>query len=151
MPEEKKEFKVYNSNFVMIDALLSWSSNRFGHILVEHHPRKTGVSNYNLPKLIAHSVNMVVSFSVTPLRIASFLGFAFMMLGAAIFCYIIISYLAGDSAVAGFTFLASSITIFSGVQLFCLGIVGEYMSRIYMRSMSRPVSLIRSTAGVHDV
>jgi glycosyltransferase involved in cell wall biosynthesis len=137
-------FSNYDSPFVSIDVLLTWGTTRFAAIPVRHEPRLLGVSNYTVGKLIRHALNMMTGFSVLPLQIASILGFVLSVFGLIILIYVISRFLF-ESSIPGFPFLASIIAIFSGAQLFALGIIGEYLSRIYVRSMGRPASIIRET------
>jgi undecaprenyl-phosphate 4-deoxy-4-formamido-L-arabinose transferase len=111
---------------------------------VQHAPRQAGVSGYSLGKLISHAFNMITGFSVLPLQVASVLGFAFTLMGFATLVYVVGRYLLEGSRVPGFPFLASMIAIFSGAQLFALGVIGEYLARMHFRSMERP------TYAVHD-
>ena len=136
-------FAGYRSPFVSIDVLLTWGTTRFSLVEVKHDARKVGKSNYTLKKLIAHAFNMMTGFSTTPLQIASWIGFVFTLFGILILAYVVGSYLVHGVAVQGFTFLASIIAIFSGAQLFALGIIGEYLARMHFRSMERPVYLVR--------
>tara|TARA_B100001057_G_C22101816_1_gene663534 strand:- start:228 stop:506 length:279 start_codon:yes stop_codon:yes gene_type:complete len=82
---------------------------------------------------------MLTNFSSIPLKIASYLGFVFSILGFIILCYVVITYLLYDNPVPGFPFLASMISIFSGAQLLTLGIIGEYLSNIHIKSISKPM------------
>jgi undecaprenyl-phosphate 4-deoxy-4-formamido-L-arabinose transferase len=77
-----------------------------------------------------------------PLQIASIAGFAFVIFGFLILAYVMVNYAIYGSAVPGFAFLASIIAIFSGAQLFALGIFGEYLARMHFRSMDRPAYVI---------
>lgn len=131
-------FANYNSPFVNIDVLLTWSSNRFGSVVVRHEARARGQSNYSVAHLIRHTLNMMTGFSVLPLQLASVVGFAFTLFGVAVLVYVVGRYLLFGSTVAGFPFLASIIAIFSGAQLFALGIIGEYLARIHFRTMNQP-------------
>ncbi len=131
-------FAEYRGSFVSIDVLLTWGAARFTAIQVKNDPRTIGVSNYTLYKLIAHALNMMTGFGTAPLQLASLMGFLFTLVGAATFLYVIGSYLVRGSPVQGFPFLASAIAIFSGAQLFALGIIGEYLARIHSRTMDRP-------------
>ncbi len=131
-------FAQYRGAFVSIDVLLTWGGSRFTAIPVKNDRRRIGVSNYTLYKLISHALNMMTGFGTAPLQVASVLGFVFTAVGAALFFYIIVTYLLRGSPVQGFPFLASTIAIFSGVQLFALGIVGEYLARIHSRTLDRP-------------
>jgi len=99
-------------------------------------------------KLFAHAVNLATGFSTLPLQAASLMGFLCLLLGMAVMMYVLANYLIRGSVVPGFTFLASIITIFSGVQLFALGIIGEYLARMHFRSMERPTYVVaESTSG----
>ena len=135
----KNAFADYGGSFVSIDVLLTWGTTKFAAIFVEHNPRLTGTSNYTLRKLITHAVNMITGFSILPLQAASVVGFSFTIFGIVILIYVVGRYLLeGGSQVPGFPFLAAMIAIFSGVQLFSLGVIGEYLARMYTRSMNRP-------------
>jgi hypothetical protein len=112
---------------------------------VRHDPRKEGDSNYTIGKLITVALNLLTGFSTLPLRIASIVGFAFTLFGIGILCYVLARYLAEGGSVPGFPFLASLTAIFSGAQLFALGILGEYLARMYVRTMDRPTYAVRST------
>jgi undecaprenyl-phosphate 4-deoxy-4-formamido-L-arabinose transferase len=131
-------FATYRSPYVSIDVLLTWGSTRFTHVTVAHEPRAVGQSNYSLGKLIVHAMNMMTGFSTKPLQLASLVGFVFTLFGLAILAYVLVGYLIHGSAVPGFAFLASIVAIFSGAQLFALGIIGEYLARMHFRSMERP-------------
>jgi undecaprenyl-phosphate 4-deoxy-4-formamido-L-arabinose transferase len=131
--------------YVNLDALLTWGTTRFGAVWVRHDPRRDGVSNYTFDRLLTHAINMMTSFSTLPLRLASLIGFVFTLFGVSVLVYVIGLYLVGGGSVPGFPFLASTIAIFSGAQLFALGIMGEYLARMHFRNMGRPLSVIRST------
>lgn len=136
-------FDGYRSPYVILDVLLTWGTDRFSVVTVGHAPRQIGRSNYNLKRLIFHAVNMITGFTILPLQIASFLGFAFAVFGIIILFYVIGRFLIQGGSVPGFPFLASIIAIFSGVQLFALGIIGEYLARMHYRLMERPPYIIR--------
>lgn len=136
-------FADFHGSFISVDVLLTWGTTRFSAVPVEHHPRTLGVSNYTFRKLLIHALNMVTGFSTLPLQLASLLGFAFTVLGFVLFLYVVIRVIAQGGSVPGFPFLASVITIFSGAQLFALGIIGEYLARIHTRTMDKPPYTIR--------
>jgi undecaprenyl-phosphate 4-deoxy-4-formamido-L-arabinose transferase len=138
----REGFKDFNSPFVSIDVLLTWSSRRFTAVKVPHLARKAGVSNYNFFRLLQHAITLMTGFSVFPLQFASLLGFLITVFGFIIFLYVLINYLIHGSGVAGFPFLASIIAIFSGAQMFTLGIIGEYLARMHFRLMDRPVYVV---------
>jgi len=140
-------FDTYRGPYVSIDVLLTWGTTRFSHVAVAHDPRRVGTSNYTFRKLVTHAFNMMTGFSTLPLQIASLIGFLFTLFGFGILVYVLISYLLNGSAVPGFAFLASLIAIFSGAQLFALGIIGEYLARMHFRAMDRPTYLVRDKTG----
>ena len=135
----RDSFANYQGSTVSIDVLLTWGTNRFGYVKVEHHSRYAGESHYTFRKLVSHAMNMITGFSTIPLRISSGIGFFFTLFGVVVFLYALLRYLiSGGSTVPGFTFLASVIAIFSGAQLFALGIMGEYLARMHFRLMDKP-------------
>ena len=131
---------------VSIDVLLTWGTTRFAAIEVRQETRFAGESGYTLQKLIHHAFNMMTGFSTIPLQIASVLGFIFGLFGFLVLVYVLLRYLIEGSSVPGFPFLAAIIAIFSGVQLFSLGIIGEYLARIHFRTMERPPYVVSETA-----
>lgn len=136
-------FEQYKGPMVNIDVLLTWGTNKFVDVKVNHDKRAVGESGYTIRKLIRHAFNMVTGFSTLPLKIASFLGFFFSLFGFCILAYVLIQYFFSANSVPGFPFLASIVAIFSGVQLSALGILGEYLARIHLRSMDQPTYSIR--------
>jgi undecaprenyl-phosphate 4-deoxy-4-formamido-L-arabinose transferase len=139
----REAFAAFQGPYVCIDVLLTWGTTRFAAISVAHAPRKHGVSNYSFRMLCTHALNMVTGFSVLPLRIASFLGFLATFVGILLFIYVLGRSAVSGGVVPGFSFLASAVTLFSGVQLFTLGVVGEYLARMHFRLMDRPAYAVR--------
>jgi glycosyltransferase involved in cell wall biosynthesis len=142
----RKAFDSYHSPDVMVDVLLSWGTSRFSSVTVEEAPRTMGRSNYSLSRLVKVAFLVLTSYTTLPLRLASILGFIFFIFGFFVLLYVLVTYLALGS-IPGFSFQASIISIFSGVQLFALGIIGEYLARMFDRSMARPPYVIREMMG----
>ncbi len=141
-------FAHFRGPLVNIDVLLTWATNSFVAIHVPHEPRTIGKSNYTFGKLVAHAFNMMTGFSTLPLRLASALGLIMTAFGSVILAYIVLSQLfAFRFEVPGFTFTASLVSIFAGVQMFALGIIGEYLARIYLRIMDQPAYVVRQVTG----
>lgn len=135
-------FKEYSSPTVNIDVLLTWATTRFTAVRVRHQERAFGKSGYTPGKLVRHALNMMTGFSTRPLQLASLMGFGFALFGVLILAYVLIRWLVTGSAVPGFAFLSSIIAIFSGAQLLALGIIGEYLGRMHLRTMERPPYLV---------
>ncbi len=143
----RNAFADYRNPNVILDVLLSWGTARFATVTVDEKPREVGRSNYDFLKLFRVTMIVLTGFSTVPLRLASMLGFGFTLFGIVIFLYVFIVTLLHGS-IPGFPFLASIISLFSGMQLFALGIMGEYLARIFDRSMDRPAYIIgESTPG----
>ena len=140
-------FTHYDGSFVSIDVLLTWGTNRFAATPVRHEPRAQGTSGYTFRKLVTHALNMMTGFSTKPLQLASLVGFAFTLFGFGVLCYVLIRYWLQGTPVPGFPFLASIVALFSGAQLFALGIIGEYLARMHFRSMQKPPYVVRVDVG----
>lgn len=140
----REAFADYQTPFVSIDVLLTWGTTRFAAAKVPFQRRHSGSSNYTFTKLVRHALDMLTGFSTAPLQLASLIGFVCTLFGIGIFAYVIGRY-SIEGSIPGFPFLASIIAIFSGAQLFALGVIGEYLARMHFRSMKRPAYAVRAT------
>jgi len=140
----RRSFEDFKSPDVLVDVLLSWGTSRFASVTVEEEPRAVGKSNYNLFKLIKVSLLVLTSYTTIPLRFASIVGFLFTLFGMGVLIYVLVIYFTAGS-IPGFPFLASTIIIFSGVQLFALGIIGEYLARVFERTGGKQTYVIGRT------
>ncbi|CAB4561696.1 unannotated protein [freshwater metagenome] len=131
--------------FVSIDVLLSWTTTHHCAVTVVMDERSVGTSNYTFRKLVLHMINMLTGYSTRPLRAVTWLGFLASAFGFAVLLYVIIQYLVSDSSVPGFAFIASLVALLGGMQLFGLGMIGEYLGRVHVRSMDRPTYMVRRT------
>jgi glycosyltransferase involved in cell wall biosynthesis len=144
--ELRQAFASQSGPVVFIDAILCWGTTKIGTTVVRHEPRADGASGYSLRKLMLHTANMVTSFSQVPLQIASFIGLATMLFGFLLFIYVLADFVFRGTPVRGFTFLGAALTLFSGVQLFVLGVIGEYLARMHQKSIGMPAYMVRETA-----
>lgn len=140
-------FADYRGTFVSIDVLLTWATARFAAVRVKHMPRKVGASNYSVRQLVTHALNMVTGFTTLPLQLASMTGLVCTFFGILVLAWVLGRTLIFGVSVPGFAFLASIVAIFSGAQLFGIGIIGEYLSRIHARALDRPVYVVRDHTG----
>jgi len=138
----RQAFAEYRSPQVIVDVLLGWSTTRVANVVVSHDPRAVGISNYGLVRLWSTLLLLWTGYTTAPLRLASWLGFTFVLFGVGILFYVLGIYWVQGS-LPGFPFLASTIAIFGGVQLFALGIIGEYLARLFNRSLDRPTYSVR--------
>ena len=142
--EIRDSFSNYDGVFVSIDVLLSWGTTRFSSVKIKHNKRISGRSQYSFKRLLNHAFTLITGFSILPLQLSSLLGFISILFGFAVLIYVIIKFITGGGAVPGFTFLASTVAIFSGVQLFAIGMIGEYLGRLFSRNLGQPTYTIRS-------
>jgi glycosyltransferase involved in cell wall biosynthesis len=137
----RQAFESYHNPNVILDVLLSWGTSRFASVPVRQDQVSSDHSNYNFMKLFRVALVALTAYSTAPLQFASLVGFLFILVGLGVFVYVVgVYFLAGS--IPGFPFLASIIAIFSGAQLFSLGIIGEYLARIFDSSMDRPPYVI---------
>ena len=132
---------------VSIDALLAWTTTRSRWVEVSHHERSNGRSGYSLRTLSRFALDVITGYSTVPLRMVTRLGVLSALFGLGVLIYVIGTYLAVGTTVAGFPFLASIIALFSGAQMLSLGIIGEYLGRTHVRVMGRPAYVIAEVAG----
>ncbi len=130
--------------YISIDVLLSWATSRITDVPVRFREREAGQSGYTLKKLVRHALNMITGYSTRPLRWVSAFGLLIAVLGFALLAFVILSYFMNGRHVAGFTFLAAALSLFSGVQLLSLGVVGEYIGRMHFRTMGKPPYVVRA-------
>jgi len=139
-------FADYAGPDILMDVLLSWGTTSFLAVPVDHHSRLHGKTTYSLNKLFDMGVLVLTGYSTAPLRFASWVGFGLTAFGIGVLTYVVILALFFGS-VPGFPFLASLISIFSGAQLFALGLFGEYLTRIFNRALGRPTYVIKELVG----
>ena len=126
-----------------LDVMLAWSSNKSVGVPVHMNQREEDTSNYSVRKLFRHAVNAVTGYSIAPLRLVSLIGLVSFVVSFIIALVVLINYTLGRIEVAGFPTLAILVSMFAGVQLLSLGVIGEYLGRLHMRSMGRPRYVIR--------
>jgi undecaprenyl-phosphate 4-deoxy-4-formamido-L-arabinose transferase len=140
----REAFVNFQNPSLIIDVLLSWGTTRFTS--VEVNIPQAERTNYNFRMLVHAATLILIGYSTVPLRFASWIGFMMTLFGLGVFIYVLVIYFTAGS-LPGFPFLASIIALFSGAQLFGLGIFGEYLARMFDRSMDKPTYVISETAG----
>lgn len=145
--ELRMAFDHYAGERVAIDVLLSWSGASFVCVPCAHAPRADGRSGYTLRKLVAYLGDLLVGYSVAPLRLASTMGLLSFVLAACIVFYVLAVRFIYGAVVPGFAFVALSTALFGGTQLLALGIIGEYLGRLYFASLGKPQYLVAEAHG----
>jgi len=140
----REAFAKFQSPSLILDVLLSWGTTRFTSVQVSIPQAER--TNYNFRMLVRAAMLILIGYSTLPLRFASWIGFVMTLFGLGVFIYVLTVYFTAGS-LPGFPFLASIIALFSGAQLFALGIFGEYLARMFDRSMDRPPYVIQDMVG----
>jgi dolichol-phosphate mannosyltransferase len=125
-----------------IRGMVAWAGFRQVGLDYARKPRAAGNTSYDLVRMVRFAADAITGFSVSPLRISLFCSLFFFAVSAVVLAYIVYSYLFLN-VVAGWTSTAILISLFSAVQLLCLGIIGEYVGRIFLESKQRPLFVIR--------
>ncbi len=129
-----------------VRGMVSWVGFRQVPLLYERKERLAGNTKYPLRKMLNFSIDAITGFSVTPLRFASGLGMVFAVIGAVGLIYAFLSWIAGVT-VPGWTSVVFIVLILGSVQLMVLGILGEYLGRLYMESKRRPLFIVDKVIG----
>jgi glycosyltransferase involved in cell wall biosynthesis len=141
--EAVRQLRSLDEKSKFLDGLLCWMGYRVGTVEVGHCARQAGKTKYNPVKLVAMWVTMLVSFTDMPLKIAIFGGFLLGLIGVLLALVYLIGYFTYGSEVPGFATIVILVTVFAGIQLFCLGILGEYIGRVNKGVKNRPEYIIR--------
>ena len=134
----------YKGPFPYIDGLILRVTRNIGKVMVRYEERQINRSNYTLRKLIHLWLNMFINFSITPLRISTVLGLFMAFIGVVMSIYILIDRIFYSNTPLGWTSLMIAIITFSGVQLFIIGLIGEYMGRLFLTENMTPQYVIRN-------
>lgn len=145
-----KEIIKYQAPFPYIDGLILQTTDNIGKVKVEHSAREEGRSGYTLKKLLSLWLNMFTNFSILPLRISVILGLIFASIGLLLGVSTAIEKFLNPNVPLGFASLFVSISIFGGIQLIMLGMVGEYIGRIFLSLNKKPQYTIKKTFEYHD-
>ena len=133
----KSTIEMRNS-YTFLDGYISWITSNVGSCLVTHNVRQGGVSAYNLGKLINHSINIFVTFSNLPIRFLSKMSIG-LLIGMCFFAgYIIVRKLVYNDLALGYSSLILAIGFGVGLIMLALGIIGEYIYRINLKTTKRP-------------
>lgn len=137
-------FKGFKENELFIRGLVKWAG--FRQVAVDYSPnsRYSGKTKYSFKKMLSFAFRGITAFSIRPLKLVAYVGLLMFLLSLILIPYALISYFIGQ-AVPGWTSLIISIIFFGSLQLFMLGIIGLYLSKVAIQSTHRPQYLIRDT------
>ena len=133
----------YDKSYPYIGGLVFRATNNIADVEIEHIERKQGKSGYTLGKLLSLTMNGFTAFSIKPLRIASFLGIFFSICGFIYAIIIVIRKLSNVNVQLGYSSLMSALLVIGGLIMFLLGLIGEYVGRIYIGINNSPQYVIK--------
>lgn len=142
--EVKDELLKYQGPYPYIDGQILNITQHIGTFKVDHFERDNGESNYTFRRLVRLWLNVFFNFSVMPLRIASVVGFVITIISLIFIVQISIDFLIHKSNPTGWTSLFVAITFFAGAQLVTLGLIGEYLGRIFITTNKKQQFVIRN-------
>jgi len=131
-------------------GLVSWIGFTRAYVPFQAPRRSAGESKYTTVKMVRLALDAVFSFSAAPMRLATRLGFLLMIPGIAYVVYILVRYATGDQFVRGWGSLIGTLMIIGGIQLICLGIIGEYLARVFEEAKQRPLYFFKQVPERRD-
>jgi undecaprenyl-phosphate 4-deoxy-4-formamido-L-arabinose transferase len=135
----------YDGPYAYLDGLILEVTRSIAMVDIKHQARHDGEGNYNLRRSISLWLRMATSFSVFPLRVATFLGFCLAAVSLIFVAVVIVQKLLDPSIAVGWTSLMATVLFVGGVQTFCVGLLGEYLGRTYLRINGKPQFVVRET------
>lgn len=140
----------YDGPYPYVDGLIFQVTQSVGRLQVEHLARAEGRSNYTLRRLLRLWLSMFLNFSVMPLRFATLFGLGFGFLGAVAAAIVIIEAILSDKPPQGWASLMVAVLVLAGVQLVLIGVIGEYLGRMFLAVNRKPQYLVREIWRKHD-
>jgi len=133
----------YKGPFPYLDGIIFNITRNVGSVLVEHRPRLKGESGYTFPKLVSLWSNLYINHSIFPMRLISIIGL-FIFISSAIFLiWVIIEKLINPDLPAGWSSVIGLILLFSGMQFLFIGLIGEYLGRLFLTNNNKPQFIVR--------
>ena len=129
-------------------GMYCWVGFKKHEVLFEQGDRVAGESSFNFTRLLGLAMDGITSFTTAPLRLATVLGLVVSLVAFSFMCYVLVTTLIWGDPVQGYPTLMTVVLFLGGVQLLSLGIIGEYLGRIFHETKNRPVYLVRESAGV---
>ena len=131
------------NSYTFLDGYLAWVTSNFSSCQVSHHDRFSGESSYTLKKLINHSINIFITFSSLPIRLLRKLSYLVIVITGCYSVYIIFRKILSDDFALGFPTIVLGIGFSLGIIMFALGIIGEYLFQINLKTTKRPNYVVK--------
>lgn len=140
-----KQLKLFPENFLFFRGIIPWMGFRQAIVPFKANERFAGTTKYTFKKMLKFATSGVTSFSVKPLRLSIYLGFVFAFLAFLYGLYATYAFLFTEQAVTGWTSVILSVLFVGGINLLMLGIIGEYLGKLFIENKRRPNYLISET------
>lgn len=141
----------YDNNYTYLGGLISRSTKRISNVEIPHHEREIGKSGYSFKKLISLWMNGFTAFSVKPLRISTFFGAVVAFLGFCYAIFIAAKKIFNPQMPLGYSSMMCALLIIGGCIMLMLGMIGEYLGRMYICMNKSPQYVIRNTINIEEI
>ena len=131
-----------------VRGMVAWTGFRTTSVEYTRAPRRSGRTNYDYGKLVVLALDALTGFSAVPIRLVSLFGFVVTGLSAVGTAWIVFNKLVLGIPIPGYAFLVTGVLFLGGVQILMLGMIGEYVGRIYVETQRRPLYLVSESAGL---
>lgn len=131
-------------------GIFSWVGYRTKWVETENVERSAGESKWSFFKLLVYALDGMIAFSTAPLAIASVLGLIFCLISFVAIVFVIVRQLVWGGSAYGWPSLVCIILFVTGIQLFCVGILGQYLAKTYLEVKNRPIYILREQGGGRD-
>ena len=146
-----KEIVKYDGPYAYLDGLILDVTRSITTINIEHNARHVGQGNYNFRRSVSLWLKMATSFSVIPLRMASYIGFVLAGISVITIGYVTIQKILYPDIAAGWTSLIATILMIGGIQTLCIGMIGEYLGRTYLKLNGKPQYVVASRTWTESI
>ena len=140
-----QEIARQTQDFLYVDGLIAWVTHNTGHVVVAHAPRFAGESNYDVRRLVSYFAVVLMTFTVLPLKIVSLVGFLAAAGGLSLGFVYFVMRLAGLITEPGFAAIILAVLVLGGIQLLSLGLIGEYVGKIFLKQSGKPQFIVRES------
>ena len=140
----------FNENVRFFRGMVSWVGYKSASIYYEEDRRYSGTSKYDLSKLIRLALDIITGYSIKPLTLVTYLGFTVFSVSLLLIVYYIAKTIICGISFPGYASLMLSILFMGGVQLLSIGIIGQYIGRIYTETQKRPLYLVDELIGMEE-
>jgi len=135
----------YDGPYAYLDGLILDVTRSIQIVDIDHQARFKGAGNYTLKRSVSLWLRMATSFSTLPLRLATLLGFSMTLISVLMIGFVVVYRLIHPEMQAGWTSMMAVVLFVGGVQTFCVGMLGEYLGRAYLKINGKPQFVIRAT------